>query len=292
MTGKASLKTKKMLGVCQLTLGNGVYINAHIIPAALTKLSSTGEKYVEAGIGAGIKKRANSWYDNELVTQAGEDILTAIDTTAIEVLRKHKLVWTGWGAEQELFPNDPFENQKPIRILRIDRAKGLQLFFLSLLWRSAASKRSEFKQIKITEAILEDLRQRVLNKDPGVFGDYPIHLFQITTRGIFHNRTPLLEKKAHPSEKLKDVYIPYVRFYFDGLIAHIHLPYSNGYDDEYLRTCLREEDTIVFLNDFEHSRTLTDIKEMVSTVSLEERNPPSQKNLIAVAVSSLSAQLK
>lgn len=75
----------------------------------------------------------------------------------------------------------------------------LRVFFLSLLWRSAVSTRPEFADIVISESDLEDLRVRVLTQDPGRPEDYPVQLFQLTTRGWAHNRTPLLERKRLPN---------------------------------------------------------------------------------------------
>jgi hypothetical protein len=62
---------KRQSGVCRLTGTPGEFVASHIIPLALTRLSGTGEKRIEAGIGLGIKHRANSWYDNALVKGNG-----------------------------------------------------------------------------------------------------------------------------------------------------------------------------------------------------------------------------
>jgi hypothetical protein len=51
------------------------------------------------------KKRWSSWYDPELVTAVGEKYLTDLDTWAIKVLRKHKLVWSGWSGKNSLEEN-------------------------------------------------------------------------------------------------------------------------------------------------------------------------------------------
>ena len=53
---------------------------------------------------------------------------------------------------------------------------------------------------------------------------YPITLFQLSTRGLIHNQSPIRDVKIVPNlfgNKRKE--IPIYRFYFDGLIAHIHI---------------------------------------------------------------------
>lgn len=158
----ATTKARKS-GRCQLTGQYGPYVKSHIIPASLTRLPSNGKKIIQAGIGLGVKHRFVSWYDNELVTRAGEDILEEIDTPAIEILRKHKLIWSSWGSDKRLKADDFLAepNEQGIRVVRIGRAKELQLFFLSLLWRSAASRRPEFSQVQLPADTVEDLRRRV-----------------------------------------------------------------------------------------------------------------------------------
>ena len=51
---------------------------------------------IEIGKELRKKKAWSSWYDYEMVTQNGEDILTEFDTKAILELRKHKLVWSSF----------------------------------------------------------------------------------------------------------------------------------------------------------------------------------------------------
>ena len=47
--------------------------------------------------------RSNSWYDYNLVTAKGEKILSEIDDLAISELRKHKLIWSGFGPKWKKF---------------------------------------------------------------------------------------------------------------------------------------------------------------------------------------------
>lgn len=274
-------------GLCRLTGTHGPYVRSHIIPASLTRLPTNGQKIVETGIGLGVKRRFVSWYDNELVTRVGEDILEEIDTPAIDVLRAHKLVWSSWGSENRLKSSDLFDqsNEQAFRVVKVSRPRELQLFFISLVWRSAATQRPEFSDIKLSADLLEDLKQRVSTKDPGPSGDYPVQLFQIISKGILHNRVPLLETTVVELESGDRREVDYVRIYFDGLVARVHLALRESFDERYLGTCLRSnEGTIVFAHEFEASRTAANIKEMVATVAKEGIYPPSRLTAISAAV--------
>lgn len=279
----------KRSGVCKLTQSFGPYVDSHIIPLSLTRLSRTGEKYVEAGIGRGVKKRSNSWYDGALVTRQGEDVLAAIDSKAIIELRKHRLVWSGWGSEQRLKSDDiHHENGELLcRLIRLERPEILQLFFLSLLWRAAASTRPEFDAIVLQDSVIEDLRNRILRQEPGPIIDYPIQLFQIITRGVEHNRTPLLERKPIITDENGsfDEEVAYVRFYFDGLVAHIHIPDGQIFGTDYLNTCLGFQDnTVVLIHEYDDSRASANIMEMVSVVRQEQMSPRTPLNPITKAI--------
>lgn len=274
-------------GLCKLTRTHGRYVKSHIIPASLTRLPTNGQKVVQAGIGLGVKRRFVSWYDNELVTRVGEDLLEEIDTPAIEALRAHKLVWSSWGPESRLTTSDFLAeiDEQAFRVIRISQAKELQLFFLSVVWRSAASQRPEFSDVRLPADVVEDLRRRVHAKDPGLFGDYPVQLFQIVSKGILHNRAPLLERTVVELEAGGRLEMDYVRIYFDGLVARVHVALRDRFDERYLATCLRSgEDSIVFAHEFENSRTVADIKEMVAAVAKEGLEPQSPLTAIAVAV--------
>jgi len=285
-------KDRSREGVCKLTGLHGRFVDSHLIPLALTRLSRSGEKHVESGIGLGIKSRSNSWYDAQLVTRDGEDILAAIDARAIEALRQCKLVWSGWDDNEDLSAKFSFSDQGTgIRELEFFQTDDLQVFFLSLLWRAAASTRHEFADLSLPTSMLEDLRVRVLKQDPGPYEDYPVQLFQLTTRGFAHNRTPLVETKRMPLTTLgwgDDV--EYARFYFDGLISHIHLPKGTHFESEYLQSCLglgQNGNTVVFGHKFEESRTLANIQEMVGTVVREHWTLPSRLSEIASAAREL-----
>lgn len=216
-------------GVCKLTKFPGKFINSHIIPAALTRSDVKGEPFIAGGNGRRPVRQFSSWTDRTLVTQAGEDILTALDTAAIDILRQQRMVWSGWGNLNEL----PQHETEQSTFETIDRELGmgfrtikgvdfhkLRLFLLSLLWRAAASERTEFSDITLPEEHLERLRCMILNGDSTPRTLYPIILTQVSTRGDNHNLTPILWTWTSYDETGSPVhtYRAY-RFYLDGLIA-------------------------------------------------------------------------
>lgn len=265
----------KQFGLCKLTHSSGDFVASHIIPAALTRLSRIGEKFVEAGIGLNTKKVSNSWYDRALVTREGEDILSDIDAKGIDELRSHRLVWSAWGTEKRL-PTDDMQHidGKPShRLIQFARPRELRLFFLSLLWRAAASSRPEFQPIVLSDAALEELRQRIVNRDPGTPSSYPIQLFQIISCGIEHNRTPLMEPKPVLTlEGVRVGQVDCIRFYFDGLVAHIHVSGEHEFPDHYHQTFLGcHESCHVFVHEYVDSRTSSDLGTMLNVARRESR---------------------
>ena len=271
------MKSLKPSGQCRLTGEVGAFVKSHLIPLALTRLSGSGEKFVEAGIGHGRKLRSNSWYDPGLVTRSGEDILADIDAVGIELLREHRLVWSSWG-ESSLQAErlDEIDTAGLFRFVPIQNPAALQLFFLSLLWRAGATSRPEFDDVVLRPDVLADLAGRILRRDAGSFMDYPVQLFQLSTKGLLHNRSPILERKrmigldGQPGQE-----VDYVRFYLDGLVAHVHLAQGVEAPDGYELSCLSAtRATTVFLNTFSGSRTWRDMKEMAVTVDLERFTAP------------------
>lgn len=92
-------------GACKLTGEEGAFVKAHIIPDALTR-PEKGAPFAQAGLEAAPIARWTSWYDKGIVTAAGEKILAGYDDWAIQKLRDHRLVWSGWGDEMRLIAPD------------------------------------------------------------------------------------------------------------------------------------------------------------------------------------------
>jgi hypothetical protein len=66
--------SKMATGICKLTGKRGNFVKAHIIPKALTRPAEKGLPFVQGGQGSRPVRRWDSWYDDHLVIQAGENI--------------------------------------------------------------------------------------------------------------------------------------------------------------------------------------------------------------------------
>ncbi len=213
-----------------MTGAHGRFVKAHLIPNALTRPEKPGLPFIENRNPARPVRRWSSWYDDQLVTKHGEEILTELDTWAIGELRKHRLIWSGWGSASDLQDGDRIPGTPwGLRKVKISNPKRLRLFFLSLLWRAAASNRFEFGEVVLPSEDLENLRQMLLNENPEPPSFYPAMLTQISTLGVIHNLVPLAQIKIVPSvDGGRDQKIPIFRFYFDGLVAHVHRQSSDS----------------------------------------------------------------
>jgi hypothetical protein len=224
-------------GVCKLTGNAGQFVEAHLVPKALTRPSVAGEHFISGGLGDRPKKSWSSWYDGESVIRKGEAILAEYDNWAIRELRRLELVWSGWGSKTSL-PVETWFGPKPegigVRQAACAKPDKLRLFFLSLLWRAAATSRPEFREVNIDPAELELLRAMVRDGNPRPLDFYPTSLLQIVSRGDQHNLGPIgkdflsdvgqlyQEPGDKPPAPTKMFGFSTYRFYFDGLIAHMH----------------------------------------------------------------------
>ncbi|WP_122418281.1 hypothetical protein [Pseudomonas viridiflava] len=213
------------VGKCKLTLQPGTFVKAHITPLAFTSLT-VGAYFVEGGPGLRPTRRPTSWYDKQLVTRKGEDVLAELDNIAARELRLGKLVWSGWNEASELgdslmeYPGSPHM----VRLVPGLDFLRLRVFFLSLLWRAAASTMKEFQNVVLGADLLERLRLMVLNGDPFPLNLFPIQLTQLITRGPHHNLGPLcMHLPFDRGENFEPLTFKSYRFYFDGLIANIFI---------------------------------------------------------------------
>lgn len=217
-------------GICKLTGEHGAFVKAHLLPLAFTKPAYPGAPMVQGSGQHRPVRRWTSWYDARLVTQAGEDILKALDSWAIAELRRLKLVWSGWGPMLELVPSEvvPGSTWGIREIVDVD-LRRLRLFFLSLLWRAAATNLKEFSEIELPADDLEALRRMIVVGDPDPASFYSVQLTQLSTLGPPHNLTPLASEKWIPDfEAGGGKTVPIFRFYFDGLSMHFHRPLPGG----------------------------------------------------------------
>jgi hypothetical protein len=210
-------------GKCRLTGKLGNFVKAHIIPEALTKPSIAGESFIQAGQGDRPVRRWTSWYDANLVTSDGERILADYDSWGIAELRRLNLVWSSLGNSKVVDREDwnaTGNEGHGVRIFDYDNGDELRLFLLSILWRAAASKMTEFKYIRIPGRQLDQLGKMLLNRDPKPYFLFAACLIQLTSIGPRHNFTPMAGKKRSGPSKKDQTRI--FRFYFDGLAVHFH----------------------------------------------------------------------
>lgn len=272
MTGSRSNAQRIRYGYCKLTGKLGRFVKSHIIPQALTKISERGSPFFQYGKGMRPTKRCTSWYDQSLVIREGEDILSEIDTRAIEALREHRLVWSGWGEATTLgglheVIQDPFGPRQ----VHLD-TRMLRLFFLSLLWRAAESQLSEFKEVEIPAADAEVIRKALLGGLEPPMNFYPIQLTQISTLGPVHNHAPRRDVKYLPCADGAERPIDMYRFYFDGLIAHIMLPQFDGVEVGDLGALVLGAESSVFISTvtFEKSAQRRDMTAILRKYDLHE----------------------
>lgn len=144
-------------------------------------------------------------------------------------------MWSGWGDDVDLGNlHTKYSGYLGIREVALDTEK-LRRFFFSLLWRAAASTRYEFKNVSVSAKDLERLRLTLLGQEDPELTFFPVQLTQISTKGIMHNQTPYPDVKYIPNLNDPDAApeeMPTIRFYFDGLVAHVATKLPASYDAE------------------------------------------------------------
>lgn len=257
-------------GTCKLTGKTGPFVASHIIPEALTRPSVRGRPLFQYEEGRPPTRRWTSWYDSALVTADGERYLSDLDSWAISELRKHRLVWSGWRGDQQLGElNTIFFKSLGIRSVENMDTKRLRLFFHSLLWRAAASDRDEFSEITVSPEDLAVLRDEVLGSLESPLSFFPVQLTQLSTKGVVHNHAPIRDVKYLPNPYMPNgspVALPTFRFYFDGLIAHVHCATPLGYGCEALGDLLLGSSTSVVISTipFEDSAQALNLSKVLS----------------------------
>ena len=258
-------------GHCKLTGKAGRFVKCHILPEALTRPERAGANLVQYGQGTRPIKRWTSWYDPRLVTEEGEALLARYDSWAIAVLRKHKMVWSSWGPMVSLATPDFKQitgTPWGIRSIGNCNTRQLRLFFLSVLWRAAATKLPEFADIQIQAHQLEQLRKMVVEGRTDPLSFFSISLTQLSTRGPVHNLAPIAQDKTSAGPHGSTT-IPIFRIYFDGLIAHLHRPgLYDAIATELGPLVLGNEkmvtlSTISFEESFEHTNMFFNVAEAV-----------------------------
>lgn len=212
-------------GICALLGIEGKFAKSHLIPQALTSHSVKGDYFIESGRGARPVRRFTSWFDHKMLIAEGEEILSKIDSDGIDELRKHKLIWSGWGGAKKLKKEDfevPFQPGADfaVRLIGGVDVSKLRLFFLSILWRSLKTKIKEFEYLPRDGVDLDRLGRMIIDGDAGSPGYHSIVLIQMTI-GFNHNKSPTYHEMDLPDGDGVQK-IGYYRLYMQGLIAHIY----------------------------------------------------------------------
>lgn len=252
----------KKSGVCALTLKEGKYVDAHILPKALTKPAYQGGELRQNVPGNGYKKRFSSWYDRTLVIREGEDILQKIDDQGIKALRADMLVWSSWKVFKPHFENLALGlPNHTLRRIKLSDPAAIHRFFLSIAWRACASKLPDMSEAYADEAHVSAMREALIDSAELAANFFPITLTQLTTIGETHNHTPVRQSKPIDLSSERDTSdncFEIIRIYVDGLIAHVHLdvdlafashnPLFVGSEDEILITGVTYEASAQYEN--------------------------------------------
>ena len=69
------------------------------------------------------------------------------------------------------------------------------MFFLTLLWRAAATTLPEFSEVVLPDKDLEQLRQMICMSIVEPISFYPAYLIQLSIIGIAHNHAVIAQVK-------------------------------------------------------------------------------------------------
>ncbi len=218
-------KKKNNKGHCALMGCYGKFVKSHILPQAFTRPSVKGEPLYQSTRGEGEWRRWTSWYDNNLVTREGEDLLSAIDDNGIKTLRKHQLVWNSW-----LVFRPHFENATPMlpdhgyRVLKNLDSEAIIRFALSIAWRASASSLPDMKNATLKKSQEDELKEYILGRPIEGSSPFPVSLIQISTVGETHNHSPYIDNKPNFNpDGAEGQFLKIMRIYMDGLVFHVHL---------------------------------------------------------------------
>jgi hypothetical protein len=109
-----------------------------------------------------------------------------------------------------------------VRVIENVDTAALRIFFLSVLWRAAATRRREFHQVRIPDGKLKLLGRVIRGEIADRKRLHPVVLTQISTIGEHHNFAPQRENKIVKWKKSRRK-VPIFRFFFDGLVSHFHV---------------------------------------------------------------------
>jgi len=193
------------------------------------------------------------------------------------MLRKEKLIWSGWGSGKRLEAEvSLITGTVGARLVSNIDTRRLRLFFHSLLWRAAATERSEFSEVSLCSDDLERLRLAILGEEDLPLSFFPIQLTQLSTKGVIHNQTPIQDTKYIPNPLIPGatLALPTYRFYIDGLIAHVHRVLPLGFSAESLGNLILGANGSVLISavTYEDSKQSLDLEATKAAYGISE--PP------------------
>lgn len=200
---------KHQHGKCKLTGDTGKLVKSHIIPDAFMQ-RTTDAPFMAIDTVSRPKKMFTGWYDANLVSRVGEDLLEDLDTYAAKVLKGNGLTYSIRRDKKNI--TDIKGDFSPSTFLSLDKidTNKFKLFSLSLMWRAATTSLPDFKSIKMSRIDTEDIRYRMLSGDAGPFWQFPSYL------SVFCNGQEL--PKCAPVKSQRS---SFVRFFLDGVILYV-----------------------------------------------------------------------
>jgi hypothetical protein len=201
---------EKPKGMCALTRTTGSFVDAHVIPRAFFKAASPDPFKEVSPEGQRPKRIRTGWYDPQILTRAGEDVLAPLDDAAAKAFIQGGFTYSARRMNDDITRlRDGFVANRAYWLENADVRK-LRLFTLSLLWRAAVSRIDAFENVTVSSSHLEDLRQRLVAGDPGPHTDYPVYL------GVFCSREE--RSKMAPFRPMGS---NFYRFFLDGVLCYV-----------------------------------------------------------------------
>lgn len=190
-------------------------MRCHVLPLGLT-IKGHGEMLYDMNGIRPAKRRPGGWYDDALVTAKGEAVFAALDNAAISAFRKHGLLFSvrrDAGAEitgaDYSYPVGPFDG---FFTVPVEASLPIKLFGLSLLWRAAASSRSEFELVRLPDDVRAELGRFILEQRVPKHWEFPMIL------GIFNNQYEFADLTPMPVTMLG---ARFIRWCMDGVIVYV-----------------------------------------------------------------------
>lgn len=153
---------------CRLCLEYSPLCDSHIIPHHFFRKRENGSGMYEIIAGAPIKKRIPRGWTEKLLCTACEIHIGKFDDYAAKFFSGSD----GW----EII--DVKEIHMRLFVVHDYDYRLLKLFFLSLLWRSVVASIPAFEAVSFSSQYQEELRQMLVNCEPGKEHDYGTVIFK------------------------------------------------------------------------------------------------------------------